>query len=311
VNGITFTIGDIKGLLTEGGMEASADFYGHRVDWGQDYDSPKYDDVIPNQYFLVLTNYMGRLKQTVLIDRYTGDQIWNQPVTGYRFAYPKREDYLGADPQAPGVYRINLEADLWWARDDVDPHTVTDPFEFEAGTHYETRTLRLEVWLDGPVTFGADGKIASSGNVVVTRQGEYMVGGAWKNGAGILTDAHPDYMWVPYSVLKPNNEEPYANVHVDHEWVERHVMAGVDDPSVDPIPVPTVPVPSTRPSLLPTSTPRPTLTPTFTPAPPPPPEPEPTSTSTSTLTPIPGPPPPEPEPEPLPTETTTPRPRPS
>ena len=39
VNGVTFTIADIKALLTEAGMEASADFYGNRVDWASDFNT--------------------------------------------------------------------------------------------------------------------------------------------------------------------------------------------------------------------------------------------------------------------------------
>ena len=48
-------------------------------------------------------------------------------------------------------------------------------------------------------TFGPDGKIASSGNVIVTHPDQYYYGGAWKMGEGEMVDVWPDYMWVPYS----------------------------------------------------------------------------------------------------------------
>jgi hypothetical protein len=300
VNGITFDVSDIKALLTEVSMEVSADFYGNRVDWGQDYNSYKYDDVIPNQYFLILTNYMGKLHQAVLIDRYTGDQVWNQPAVAYHFEYPKREDYLGPSPEAPNIYRINLTSTIYWGRDDVDPGAITAPFNFETNQYFEGRTLKLELWLDGPVEFGPDGKIVSSGNIVIARKGDALVGGVWKNGSGYLIDGHPDYMWIPYSVLKPNAEEPYANIHIDYKWVEQYVLTGTDDLSTNPLPITPAPQPCPRPSSGPSGVPVPRPTPTFTPVPTPT-VPQPTPT----LVPVPVPPPPAP---PRPAPTSVPRP---
>jgi hypothetical protein len=189
VNGVTFGNADIKALLTEAGMAANADYFGTRVDYGNDYNTPKYTDTVPDQYLLVLTNYIGRQKHGVLIDRYTGDQIWNQPLAGYKIDYPKKEDYLGADPRAPGVYRILVTSTIWWMRDDVPANVVTPDFDYPAEDTetVQNRVLKMEVWLDGPVVFDADGKITSSGNVIVTREGEYFAGGAWMMGEGILS----------------------------------------------------------------------------------------------------------------------------
>ncbi len=256
VNGVTFTIADIKALLTEAGMEASADFYGNRVDWASDFNTPKVDDPFPGQYFLVMTNYMGKLRQPVLIDRFTGDQIWNQPVAGYKFEYPKPADYLGASPEAPNVYRIRLNSTIWWSNDGVDPGCQTPPFEYQSdGYYFQSRDLQMEVWLDGPVVFGSDGKITSSGNVIVSRQGEYLVGGTWLGDATSMSDGHPDYIWVPYSLLKPTE---FSNPELDIDWIKAHILSGgVDDSSVSPRPVDPAPHPSGRPSGEPTTTPTP------------------------------------------------------
>ncbi len=249
VNGIRFGIGDIKALLTEAGMEASADFFGERVDpWDRNYQR-KFEDTIPNQFMLVLTNYMGIHRKTVLIDRFTGGEVWNQPLAGYRFEYPKPSDYLGVDPQAPNVHRLNVTATIWWMEDNVPPEIQTPPFDFKESRTVTARTLKMEVWLDGPVVFGADGKITQSGNLIVARRGDYLVGGAWKNGH--INHGHPDYMWVPYSILKvdPVAEVQYANAHIDIDWIKKHVLSGgVDDPSVTPAPIEPAPAPSPRPS---------------------------------------------------------------
>ena len=326
VNGIRFDVGDQKALLSEASMEVSADFYGNRVDWSSDWNTPKYDDVIPAQYFLVLTNYMGKLGQTVLIDRYTGDQVWNQPLAGYRFEYPKPEDYLGVDPRAPNVHRILLTSTIWWGRDDVDPNAVTLPFRFEANVHYEERQLRMELWLDGPVVFDASGRITQSGDVLVVREGNWLMGGAWRNGNGLLVDAHPDYMWVPFTVLKPDPraEEPYANIHVDVDWLNTFMVSGVDDPSASPSPLVPAPLPSPsgspRPSPLPSGSPIPW--PSVTPTPSRSPRPGPTRSPSPVPTPIPTPswtppsepsvvPGPDPEPSVIPTSSIRPDPFPS
>lgn len=294
VNGINFGIADIKALVSEAGMSTSADFFGNRVDWGNDYATTKYLDTVPDQYFLVLTNYIGKLRQGVLIDRFTGDQVWNQPLAGYSFEYPKPEDYLGADPNAPGVYRIMLTSTLWWMRDDVNPSVITQPFDYQDSDTVESRTLRMELWVDAPIVFGADGKIVSSGNVIVTREGDFHVGGKWQGSD--FADGWPDYMWVPYSIVPPfDPSEDYVNIHVEIEWLRRHVLVpgGADDSSVNPAPIAPAPSPSIGPSPGPTptrtTTPFPTPTPTYTvtPAPISTPTATPTSTPTHTSTPTP------------------------
>jgi hypothetical protein len=282
VNNITFGIADIKALLTEAGMSVSADFFGDRIDNWDDPNSPKYWDTIPNQYFLVLTNYIGKLKQAVLIDRYTGYQVWNQPLSGYKIEYPTPADYLGNTPEAPNVYRINLTTKLWWADDGVAPDVQTPPFNFqEDDAIFGSRELRLELWVDAPVVFDSQGKIVSSGNVIVTRKENALVGGAWKTDNG--ADSWPDYMWVPYALVKPTNpDEDYVNPEIDIDWIKAHILVpgGADDPSatpgtIEPAPIPRpsgspfpFPFPTSLPTSLPTnlpwpfptSTPRPTFT---------------------------------------------------
>ena len=159
VNGIPFGIGDQKALLSEAGMSVNADFYGERLDV-DDPSSPKYWDTVPDQYFLVLTNYIGKLKQAVLIDRYTGSQIWNQPLAGYQFEYPTAADYLGNSPDAPNVYKILLTSTIWWLDDGVAPDVQTPPFDYadDASGVIQSRVLKMELWLDGPVVFDGAGK---------------------------------------------------------------------------------------------------------------------------------------------------------
>ena len=248
VNGITFGIGDIKALLTEAGMSVNADFFGERIDV-DDHNSPKYWDTVPDQYFLVLTNYIGKLKRAVLIDRYTGSQVWNQPLAGYRFDYPKPSDYLGNSPDAPNVYKIQVTSKIWWLDDGVAPDVQTHSFNFEEDDPtgvVQSRVLKMEVWLDGPVQFAADGKIISSGDVIVTKKNDTYVGGVWMMGEGYLVDAWPDYMWVPYNLTKPfDPDQDYVNPHIDAEWLQAHLLTpnGTDDTTVTPSRIEAAPMP--------------------------------------------------------------------
>ena len=285
VNGITFEVADIKALLSEAGMAASYDFYGNRPELernGRDHQLA-YDDVVPDQYFLLLTNYVGKAKIPLLFDRYTGDQVWNQPLAGYKIHYPKPADYIGAAPGAPNLYRINILSTVWWAEDAVPPGVLTETFDYaptppgEDGADmregsFSVRTLKSEIRLDGPVVFGADGKITSSGNVVVTRHPEnpkFVIGGAWKGGS---MDSHPDYMWIPFSINRPEETnadgtpQTDSNTQVDIEWIRNYLLKGIDEPNVTPAPVPSVPVPhpSASPVPIPTFTSNPIPVPTIT-----------------------------------------------
>ncbi len=249
VNNITFGIGDIKALLTEAGMSVNADFFGERIDV-DDPTSPKYWDTIPDQYFLVLTNYIGKLKRAVLIDRYTGSQVWNQPLAGYKFEYPKPADYTGNSPSTPNVYKIELTSTIWWLDDGVAPDVQTHAFNYEESDPtgvVQSRVLKMELWLDGPVVFDSNGKITSSGDVIVTKKNDTYVGGAWMMGEGYLVDAWPDYMWVPYALTRPYDlDEDYMNPNVEADWIQAHLLVpgGADDTTVSPGNIESAPYPT-------------------------------------------------------------------
>jgi hypothetical protein len=261
--GIVFTIADQKALLSEAAMEVNADFFGERTEpW--DLAPWKVADTVPNQFFLVTTNYMGRKKHPVLIDRFTHGQVWNQPLVAYRFDKPKREDYLGPALEAPAVYRMLVTVTIWWASDAVPPGVLTEPFEWKATSQFDERVLKAELWLDGPVVFDGAGNLVSSGNIVVTRDPanpDRTIGGSWRGGD--TSDGWPDYMWVPHSVFSRDpdapNTDPYANPLVDIHWLTTYMLTGTTDPSVAPLPVgpaPT-PAPTPAPSPRPSSTPSP------------------------------------------------------
>ena len=213
-NGVTFSVADQKGLLSEIAMEVDADFFGQRDD-SDDPSNLTFQDVFPNQFFMVLTNYMGNGLQVVM-DRYTGSQVWNQPIAGYQHTPITPSDVIDPDPSAPGVYRVGVTTQVWWARDDVPADTLTGEFNFQDSANFQSRILRYEVWLDGPVSFDSSGKIANSGNVILARSGKFVTGGAWTNGTMDVMNSHPDYLWVPH---RASTSTGFSNPNINQAWV--------------------------------------------------------------------------------------------
>ena len=303
VNGIEFGVADLKGLLTEAGGSADYEFFGNKM-IDDDESSPRYKDTVANQYFAVLTNFMGRQGDVVNIDRFTGYEVWNQPVMGYKVEYPKPCGLSRSRSRAPRAFTASC-----FVRRSTGRTTAASPvpasslpeFNWEDdpvdGT-IEHRDLVGELWLDAPVVFDASGKVTSSGNLVFARDPKsgFVEGGAWHMDNAGYAERWPDYMWLPYAIPRPDMNDPEwpSNPWVDIEWIEDHLLVpgGRDDNSVHA-------TPSNEPSHDPTHEPthEPTTPPTHIP-----PTHEPTTLPTTLPTELPTVQPhPAPAPEPLPT----------
>lgn len=211
----SFPVAEQKAILSELAMEVRADFFGSRNE-DNNSSSQTFQDVAPDVFFLVLTNYVGN-GLGLIIDRYTGNQVWNHPLAGYRISPIRPADSLGPAPGNPDIHRVNVTTQVWWVRDDVEGGHLTEPFAFEDGQSYESRTFRYEVWLDAPPVFDGAGNLASAGKVVVARQGNSSIGGAWRNSGLELFNSHPDYIWVPHAVTPSTG---YSNPGIDAAFIE-------------------------------------------------------------------------------------------
>ncbi len=96
-NGVTFKVNDLKALMTLAYDKTSSRFVSLRCfdDDGQNqitYDEfgrPKGQDVAcqdtnPGTFHVVLTNFIGLRGQSFVEDRVFDDEVWNQPMRGYR-----------------------------------------------------------------------------------------------------------------------------------------------------------------------------------------------------------------------------------
>lgn len=214
VGGQTFGIGDRKALLSEIFMEVTGDFLGNRVDDPSDRSSAAFRDITPAQFFIMLTNVMGSQKRTFILDRFTGHEVWNHPMVAYVSAAVTPDDYLGPDPEFPNVHRVNMTTEIYWVDDNVSPDVTTPAFDPSnpAGV-FKSRTLKYELWLDGPVEFDAAGNMTRSGDVILTSTG---AGGQWKNGGLPANNSHPDYMWIPTG---PAPSSGFKNPNLSESWV--------------------------------------------------------------------------------------------
>ncbi|MEZ4468782.1 MAG: hypothetical protein R3F43_31230 [bacterium] len=89
-NGVSveFTPGEAKALLTEIWMEHQSSFHGAR------HEDPEntglhYDDLTPAAFHVFFGTQLGQKKKGFVIDRFTGSEVWNQPVRSYVSRYEK------------------------------------------------------------------------------------------------------------------------------------------------------------------------------------------------------------------------------
>lgn len=101
-NGVTFKVNDIKALMTLVYNSSTSKFVSLRCDEDESqgqitydaYGRPTGDDVEckdtnAGTYHVLLTNYLGLRGQSFVEDRTFDDEVWNQPLRGYRVTQQK------------------------------------------------------------------------------------------------------------------------------------------------------------------------------------------------------------------------------
>lgn len=256
--GIAFGVGDQKALLTEIWMESGSLFAGDtdkstKIDgaWIADPNDRRskkvtgwagrtvYDafwDVTPRAFFLILTNYVGLNKQGVVIDRFTGDEVWNHPVVGYKFLPLRQEDLGEVTQNGKTLYSANLRVKMFWTEDGVPADHLSQKFELSKIKDTEAiesfypdfsgRYLSFKLYFDAPVVI-ENGKITSAGRI--TGPGLW---GHQENPVREMNETHPDFMWYPVD-LNMGAASGSRNPYVGPEEVYQIVNAtgGGDRPA--------------------------------------------------------------------------------
>ncbi len=94
-NGVTFKVNDLKALATLLAEDVDVKFVSKRCDADDKAEKITYDeygrpeasaciDTNPATWHLLLANYIGRKGQSFIEDRTFDDEVWNQPLRGYR-----------------------------------------------------------------------------------------------------------------------------------------------------------------------------------------------------------------------------------
>jgi len=101
-NGVTFKVNDIKALMTLVYNSSTSKFVSLRCDKDDAQNKITYDaygrpiaadaeckDTNPGTYHVLLTNFLGLRGQSFVEDRTFDDEVWNQPLRGYRITQMK------------------------------------------------------------------------------------------------------------------------------------------------------------------------------------------------------------------------------
>lgn len=94
-NGVTFAVNDLKALATLLAEDVDVKFVSQRCDADEQAEKITYDahgrptsadciDTNPATWHLLLSNYLGRKGESFVEDRTFDDEVWNQPLRGYR-----------------------------------------------------------------------------------------------------------------------------------------------------------------------------------------------------------------------------------
>ena len=224
--GIPWTAADVKGLLTSTWMECNSSFYGSRNDHDEEEEAREkvdYQDVTPAAFHIFFADQIGNRDKSFVIDRYTGDQVWNQPVNAYRskfkalydtdeegVAQPEKVEWAVTkyDHEGRGkkhelgereLYPVSVKTTIWWVTDGLPHDELTvqnvdnSMSDADFANHWKVkqayddqihiRTLSYTLWLDKPME----------------DEGAIIVGdGKWNHGSsGNYAHNHPDFMWQP------------------------------------------------------------------------------------------------------------------
>lgn len=282
-------VGHQKGLLTEMWLSTQSYFVGttdktrKTGQWIFNVEDPQYKafwDVTPRQFFLIFTNQLGIQKMGVAIDRYTGDQVWNQPVAGYRILPFRKEDVGIKEVNGLKLNYLNVRMKIYWADDGVLENHVSSKFDINSMSDlemddnvprdYVMRMLEFKLFFDRPVVISSDGK-KIEGDPMMVHDGLWKAQEMEEN--FYVDQTHPDFIWQPINPFITQNG--YANHFIDPKLVRKLFndiesdVGGAASPPEANQPA----RPSNPPSAPTTSSTTTTTTSTTTPRPPQPPEP--------------------------------------
>ena len=223
-NGVTFEVGDIKGLLQTIYDRASAMMLGGRCNEKEverdEHGRIKADhcrDTNAGAFHVVMTNMMGIHKRSFAEDRTYDYQVWNQPFRSYEvlsqeeidaktamaaMGQPDAEDYAYND-DAKRFAKVRMRVKYI-----TEPHQasteplVPDVEAYDSYTGSDTYEYILEMDENGEI-----------------------IGGEW---IGYSQTTHPDFLWLP---IRARGGNPNVDIDMVQELL---ALSTMDDPPPNP-----------------------------------------------------------------------------
>lgn len=193
---VTFYPSDIKALLSSQYVNNQGGYYfvGGRCEsnevirdqYGRVVNS-NCRDLNPATLHLILDEYIGNRNEGFIIDIHASQEVWNQPVIGYKFSYSNHR-YLSAERS----YRFPANGTVTL----IDVHVELEYLGETSPSYGPVQPRRENMSLDYTLELNSQ---------------NYIIGGEW------ISDQHPDFLWKV--ARKPNrsgqNGIPYQNI----KWI--------------------------------------------------------------------------------------------
>ncbi len=222
---VTFAPQDIKALLAEVYMNADFQFLGGsrgcvtpqsqilRPDQRSDLTvMDNCQGMNPGTLHAAVANWIGRMQHPIIIDVYSGDEVWNHPVISYNVL---SSDYVTAQQAAKAVA----------GRSDY-------AFNPTAVKFVKVHTAIVSIDSSGSEVLGQQILYTSDLNYILELNGSGdIIGGEW---TGTSIKDHPNFLWVAFEPLPANGNSQLGNPNLDVAKVTSLWADSVDDPNNPP-----------------------------------------------------------------------------
>ena len=197
-NGVTFEIQDIKALLTLGYDQTDSRFVSKRCNDNDAKGDIEYDeygrpnpngdciDTNPATFHILIANYLGLRGESFVYDRTYDDEVWNQPLRGYRtlsqseVTAQEANELIGvpAEESANG-YLFNDKAVAFQHLEVAVEYITESPASRDGNLSSSIDNYTNTDYLDYVLELDGEGR---------------LIGGEW---VGRSKRNHPDFLWLP------------------------------------------------------------------------------------------------------------------
>ncbi|MFH1529433.1 MAG: proprotein convertase P-domain-containing protein [Pseudomonadota bacterium] len=221
INGVTFTVSDIKALLIAMYDRSAAHMLGGRCN---DFELERDEagrplnedcrDTNAGSFHVVITNMLGKMKRAFAEDRTIGYQVWNQPILGYQIT--KDQELTEAEVMTKLGHPGEKFHDIFNSKNAVKW------VYFEMNVDYLSES---SADVDGPLipNIGTYTNTDHYKYIVEIDKDDLIVGGEW-----VSYNTIPDFLWLPIRTYGGNPEMSLAKV-------EHLLELSIEDTQPEPI----------------------------------------------------------------------------